>query len=54
MHHYNKLQKDFVAETPLFDVAEIKFPLSTSKMKIVDKTGRRVKLSGVNWSGGHA
>jgi aryl-phospho-beta-D-glucosidase BglC (GH1 family) len=23
-------------------------------MKIVDSTGRRVKLAGVNWSGGHA
>jgi len=23
-------------------------------MKIVDKTGKRVKLAGVNWSGGHA
>jgi hypothetical protein len=23
-------------------------------MKIVDATGRRVKLAGVNWSGGHA
>ena len=23
-------------------------------MKIVDQTGRRVKLAGTNWSGGHA
>jgi hypothetical protein len=23
-------------------------------MRIVDETGRRVKLAGVNWSGGHA
>jgi len=23
-------------------------------MSIVDATGRRVKLAGVNWSGGHA
>lgn len=23
-------------------------------MKIVDQTGRRVKLAGINWSGGHA
>lgn len=41
-------------ETPLFNVEEIKFPLSTDEMKIVDATGRRVKLAGTNWSGGHA
>lgn len=38
---------------PLFDVKDIEFPLSTQGMKIVDNKGRRVKLAGVNWSGGH-
>lgn len=40
-------------EEPLFHVEDIKFPLSTQGMKIVDATGRRVKLAGGNWSGGH-
>jgi hypothetical protein len=48
------MQKDFKSEVPLFDAEKIKFPLSTSAMKIIDATGRRVKLSGGNWSGAHA
>ena len=44
---------EFLSEQPLFHVEEIKFPLSTNQMKIVDATGRRVKLAGGNWSGGH-
>ncbi len=54
MNKYEKLQKDFKSQVPLFDAEKIKFPLSTSGMKIVDATGHRVKLSGGNWSGGHA
>lgn len=54
MEKYEKLQKDFISQIPLFQVEAIKFPLKTDKMKIVDKTGKRVKLAGVNWSGGHA
>lgn len=41
-------------EAPLFDVEDIDFPLSTKGMAIVDTKGRRVKLAGGNWSGGHA
>jgi len=54
MMKYKNLQTDFMAETPLFDTKHMKFPLSTSGMKIVDATGKRVKLAGGNWSGGHA
>jgi hypothetical protein len=53
MLNYLRLQKEFKEELPLFDVEDIKFPLSTKNMKIVDATGRRVKLAGGNWSGGH-
>ncbi len=49
-----RLQKEFIADEPLFNVQEIKFPLSTQGMRIVDCTGRRVKLAGGNWSGAHA
>lgn len=54
MLDFYKKEKDFLNEIPLFDVEDIKFPLSTNGMKIVDQTGRRVKLAGTNWSGGHA
>ena len=54
MKNYEKLQNDFKSEVPLFDVDKIKFPLSTKGMKIVDSTGKRVKIAGGNWSGGHA
>lgn len=54
LEKYQKLQKDFKSETPLFDAEKIKFPLSTKGMKIVDATGKRVKIAGGNWSGGHA
>lgn len=47
------MQKDFKEETPLFDVEDIEFPLSTSGMAIVDSKGRRVKIAGGNWSGAH-
>lgn len=53
METYIKLQKEFKSQKALFDVEDIKFPLSTKDMKIVDSTGRRVKLAGGNWSGGH-
>lgn len=43
----------FLKDDPLFHAEEIKFPLYTDQMKIVDATGRRVKLAGGNWSGGH-
>ena len=54
MTKYIQLEEDFKREVPLFDVKDIAFPLSTRGMMIVDKTGRRVKLAGGNWSGGHA
>ena len=37
----------------VLNVEDIVFPLSTSKTKIVDAMGKRVKLAGVNWSGAH-
>ena len=53
MNQHLILHQQFVKEEPLFHVEDIKFPLSTKGMKIVDATGRRVKLAGGNWSGGH-
>ena len=50
---YTKHVNDFLSETPLFHVEDITFPLSTKGARIVDATGRRVKLAGGNWSGGH-
>jgi hypothetical protein len=47
------MQGKFKADIPLFDVDDIEFPLSTKGMAIVDSRGRRVKLAGGNWSGGH-
>jgi endoglucanase len=44
---------EFTKEQPLFHVKDVKFPLSTKDMKIVDEKGRRVKLVGTNWSGAH-
>jgi hypothetical protein len=44
---------DFRNDIPLFNVEDITFPLYTRGLKIVDSTGRRVKLAGGNWSGGH-
>ena len=40
-------------KTILYNVEDIKFPLFTNKDRIVDSTGRRVKLAGGNLSGGH-
>lgn len=37
----------------LTNTADISFPLSTFGSKIVDGTGRRVKLACINWSGAH-
>ena len=54
MEAYRSLSHEFIkAEEILFDAEEIQFPLSTSGMKIVDARGKRVKLAGANWSGGH-
>jgi endoglucanase len=53
MGKYSTLSLDFIRETPLFYAEDIKFPLSTKGARIVDATGRRVKLAGGNWSGGH-
>lgn len=44
---------EFSKHDPLFHVEDIEFPLYTDRMKIVDSKGRRVKLAGGNWSGGH-
>ncbi len=43
----------FKNQKPLYNVEDIKFPLSTYKDRIVDATGRRVKLAGGNLSGAH-
>lgn len=53
MTQFSSHHSHFTSETPLFHVEDIKFPLSTDRMKIVDATGRRVKLAGGNWSGAH-
>lgn len=54
MLQHAQLEDHFMAgDQPLFHAQDIKFPLSTDQMKIVDATGRRVKLAGGNWSGGH-
>lgn len=53
MQQTDLLHAEFVSQDPLFHVEDIKFPLFTDRMKIVDSTGRRVKLAGGNWSGGH-
>lgn len=47
------MEKNFATCSKLSNVKDIKFPLSTSGIKIVDATGTRVKLMGTNWSGGH-
>lgn len=53
MHRHSELVQDFKSQTPLFNIEDIKFPLYTSNIKIVDSTGRRVKLAGGNLSGAH-
>jgi hypothetical protein len=35
------------------NLSDIQFPLKIDGIKIVDNSGKRVKLVGVNWSGGH-
>jgi len=54
MHQYELLQTEFTKQSKIFNVDSIRFPLSTKNMAIVDSTGRRVKIAGGNWSGGHA
>lgn len=54
MEDYYAMEKEFLEGDPLYDAEKIAFPLSTKNMAIVDATGKRVKLAGVNWSGGHA
>lgn len=53
MANHNKFVLDFIQKPILFNVEDIAFPLFTSGMRIVDSSGRRVKLAGGNWSGGH-
>jgi hypothetical protein len=53
MSQYNQLCLDFIKDEPLFYAEDIKFPLFTKGARIVDSTGRRVKLAGGSWSGGH-
>lgn len=54
MARHSELLDHFAdCDEPLFHAEDIKFPLYTDQMKIVDSTGRRVKLAGGNWSGGH-
>lgn len=54
MHEYNLLQSEFKKQYKVYNVDSIRFPLSTKDMAIVDSNGRRVKIVGGNWSGGHA
>jgi hypothetical protein len=53
MEKHNNLVLDFMNQPPLFNIEDVKFPLSTKGIKIVDSTWRRVKLSGGNLSGAH-
>lgn len=53
MLRHAQLADEFLSSEVLFHVEDIKFPLYTDQMKVVDSTGRRVKLAGGNWSGGH-
>lgn len=53
MQNHKEFIKDFVSHKTLYNVEDIQFPLYTRDIKIVDSTGRRVKLSGGNWSGAH-
>ena len=53
MNQYNLFTWEFIKQEPLFYAQDIQFPLSTKGAMIVDATGRRVKLAGGNWSGGH-
>jgi hypothetical protein len=54
MDQYNLLQSEFKKRNKIFNIDSIRFPLSTKDMAIVDSNGRRVKIAGGNWSGGHA
>lgn len=53
MARHSELVADFRSHSPLFNIEDVKFPLSTRGIKIVDATGRRVKLAGGNFSGAH-
>ena len=53
MARHSDLVTDFFNHSPLFNAEDITFPLFTHGIKIVDATGRRVKLAGGNWSGAH-
>lgn len=53
MSSHNKFVLDFIQKPILFNVEDITFPLSTSGIRVVDATGKRVKIAGGNWSGGH-
>lgn len=53
MQKHGELVSLFAQERPLYNSEDVKFPLSTEGIKIVDATGRRVKLAGGNWSGAH-
>jgi hypothetical protein len=53
MQKHGELVSHFAQDRPLFNSEDIQYPLSTEGIKIVDATGRRVKLAGGNWSGAH-
>lgn len=53
MAKHEEFVSDFKSHSPLFNIEDVKFPLSTRGIKIVDATGRRVKLAGGNLSGAH-
>lgn len=53
MSKHSSNHMEFVNSNKLFHSKDIKFPLSTKNALIVDANGKRVKLSGTNWSGGH-
>lgn len=48
-----RVEQHFKSLQVVRNAAQIQFPLSTSGACIVDRTGRRVKLTCINWSGAH-
>lgn len=53
MIEYEYHMSRFHAKKVVHKVEDIKFPLSTANAAIVDSNGKRVRITGANWSGGH-
>lgn len=49
----NHLYEQHFRTIPQLGGAQVQLPLSTSGACIVDRSGRRVKLASINWSGAH-